>query len=543
MPLLTALESAVAARPRDDDAWAALGEAYANLKRRDDALSSWNTARALNPACARRWEACATLLGELGRMDEAVAHFDRALALKPDSARVHAALGKMLVEAEIGEERAEQALMRCVTLDPGQTGSCTRLAGLLLARMPAEAAIATLDRAFEDRVPPGRIRAAVAAALLEIGSYESARTLLVACIDGLRGGDGREAAALLLKLVEAQICLGEGEAALETCARAAASAPSNGRCFVVHIEQLIRLDRLEEAKGVSRRRAENGLPFGVFRRVPKESAHPDWRGEPLEGKTVLFRAEAGAGDTVQFAVFASLFSEAGAKVVIETFPPFARLLQTLGGAYPIVTPYEETPPIDYDLHPAFSAMLLPWTWASRAARVPYLHPPAALSRALELRMGRNAGLRIGITWRGAGVYHQRDPHRRRAVPLASFAPLAALPGVTLYSLQFGPGAEEARSAPFPIETLPAGDFLDTAAAVEALDLIVSVDTGTAHVAGALGKPCCVLLPYRACWRWMLDRETPLFYPSVRLLRQTRAGDWTAVIGALVDSVARQQVHV
>jgi tetratricopeptide (TPR) repeat protein len=532
MRTLADFESDVRERPHDDAAWRALADTYTHLRRYRDALSCYENARARNPGCAEHWGRAAYVLIVSGRPDDAIAYYEHALVLAPESPRLHVAFGRLLADSYLDDPRTERILTRALELDPTSSGTGTRLARLALLQMSADAAVAYLGARFAGCVPEANIGVAVASALLENGCYESACARFQTCLD-VCPDKGPASVGLRLGLAAAQTGLGAVDLARRTYEDAVAAAPMSGRCFVSYIEHLIRLDRLEDAMSASRARAADyALPFGLFRRVPKESARPDWRGEPLYGRTVMLRAESGAGDAVQFARFASLFREQGARVIVETFPNLVRLFETLDGGDVIATPFENVPHVDYDVHPALSGLLFPWTWTSMAARIPYLHP--ARRRQPPAHLGRSPGLKVGLTWQGAAL--ERDPHRFRAIPLALFAPLARVPGVTLFSLQYGAGAEEVRTAPFPIVAAEPGDFLDTAATVDALDLIVSVDTGTAHVAGAIGKPCAVLLPYRACWRWMSDRDTSPFYPSVRLFRQATPGDWATVIDDVVAAL-------
>jgi hypothetical protein len=185
--------------------------------------------------------------------------------------------------------------------------------------------------------------------------------------------------------------------------------------------------------------------------------------------------------------------------------------------------------------------MVDWTPRDLAQWMPYLHAHPARVARCRRELGETGGLRIGLAWRGTQLW-RRDPSRYRSIRLAELAPLARIPGVELASLQFGAGAEEPSAAGFPIRELDTAGMDATAAAIEALDLVVAIDSAVAHLACALGKPCFVLLPSAADWRWMNHPTLYPFYPSARLFRQPTPGDWRSVAAAVaraVSEMARQ----
>jgi Flp pilus assembly protein TadD len=532
MTTLTTLHAAVCRDPQDDQARRALGEAYATLKQPDEALRWYEEARACNPSSAEHWAACAALLGEAKRVDTARRYYERALELAPGAAKILAAFGRFLTEHFDDRALAEAALVESLLIEPSNPVACTALGRLALERMTPEAAVGHLDAKLGGRVHPASIRGGVGSSLLDAGRYEEARALYESAL-----AHAPASGPILNKLAGALVCLDEQEEAARTLARAVAASPASGLIFMAFVEQLIRLERLDEAMRICRERAAGPLPFGAFRRMPKDSAHPDWRGEPVRGRTLLLRTNPRYGDALQFARFASLFRDAGATVVVEALPPLAPLLRTLDGADLVIAPYEEPPPIDFDLHPALGSMLLSWTWESLADRLPCVHPPASLVLERSRRLSETPSLHVGVNWQGAPLY-DRDPHRYRSMPFPLLAPISRVPGVTLHGLQAGAALVDARDAPFPIAIETMTNFLDTAAAIAALDLTVTVDTAVAHVAGTLGKRCFVMLPYRSCWRWLDRCGVSVVYPSLRLYRQPRPGDWSSVVDAVTRDVAR-----
>jgi len=272
-----------------------------------------------------------------------------------------------------------------------------------------------------------------------------------------------------------------------------------------------------------------------------------WTGaKPVEGKTILLVAEQGFGDTLQFCRYAPMVAKLGARVILAVPPELSRLMLSLKGVDQVVSRDDAMPAFDLlcplmSLPLAFGTMeeTIPW-------RVPYLEAdPDAIEhweKIIPPGIPRAAGgLVIGLVWAGARRQHQ--PHtlaidRRRSMTLADMAPLGAVADCVFVSLQLGPPAKQAAAAPFPLidVTDRLTDFADTAALIEALDLVITVDTAVAHLAGALGKPVWLLNRLDTCWRWPRDRADSQWYPTMRLFRQTAAGDWADVIRRVVAAL-------
>ncbi len=249
----------------------------------------------------------------------------------------------------------------------------------------------------------------------------------------------------------------------------------------------------------------------------------------VRGRTILVEGEQGLGDTLQFARYASTLASRGARVVVRAPPSLAGLLRTVPGVAEVVDP-QARPRCDAWLPLASLPGLLdasPWGEPSTG---PYLRADAALVSAMRAELGeRRARVRAGIAWAG-NPRHPND--RRRSCPLASLAPLLARADVDWYSLQRGDGEDQIAHVPAAsrLHLLDArNDFERKAALIENLDLVVSVDTSIAHLAGALGKPVWILLPFAADWRWGVAGATTGWYASARLFRQPSVGDWSSVV--------------
>ncbi len=282
------------------------------------------------------------------------------------------------------------------------------------------------------------------------------------------------------------------------------------------------------------------------RRNRREFSCPQWRGEDIRGQTILLHAEQGLGDTLQFCRYAPLLAARGARVLLECQPSLVRLLASLPGVGRIVPAGQPLPP--FDCHCPLMSLPLAFgtTLESIPSATPYLHADPAEAAGWRSRMagagGESAVLKVGLAWAGNPRQFSIDLNRtdrRRSIPLDLFAPLAECRSAIFYSLQLGEAAAQAAQAPLNLIDLTEriGDFADTAALVANLDLVISVDTSVAHLAGALGKPVWLLSRYDACWRWLREREDSPWYPTLRLFRQTIPGDWLEVIGRVRTALA------
>ncbi len=266
---------------------------------------------------------------------------------------------------------------------------------------------------------------------------------------------------------------------------------------------------------------------------------PRWQGTDPSGLTLLLVVEQGLGDAFQFVRFAKPFAERGARVIVRSPAAIARLLATAPGVA-LVVPHEDAPPrCDAELPLLSAAGALGIHAESIPAAIPYLHASSA-HRVEVVRALASSGelCKVGLAWAGAAI-NAND--RRRSVPLAALAPLLELPGISWHSLQKGDGEDQVARVPSArnLRQLPErNDFDRTAALIDALDLVISVDTSLAHLAGALARPVWIMLPFAPDWRWRLGRSDSPWYPTARLFRQPRPGDWTAVVAAVRDALER-----
>jgi tetratricopeptide (TPR) repeat protein len=258
---------------------------------------------------------------------------------------------------------------------------------------------------------------------------------------------------------------------------------------------------------------------------------PLWDGSDIMGKTILLHTEQGYGDAIQFIRYAPLLARQGVKVLILCPKELISLFQNVEGIHQVIGGGEYLP--SFDIHCPLLSLPLKFntTLDTIPAEIPYIKADTALLQKWKDKVkDDNLKLRVGLSWAGRPE-HENDSNR--ALALETFATLAQSDGIIFYSLQKGKGSEQAQNPPEGMNLIDytdeLNDFSDTAALIENLDLIISVDTAVAHLAGALGKPVWTLLPFAPDWRWMLNREDSPWYPTMRLFRQPSPGDWQSVI--------------
>ncbi len=287
--------------------------------------------------------------------------------------------------------------------------------------------------------------------------------------------------------------------------------------------------------------------YRFLKHSPVEERHqeiPRWDGHsPLADKTVLLVGEQAFGDTLQFVRFIPQLAARGARVILECqAPPLVPLMQGQAGLTDVICRGDAVPPADYRI-PLLSLPLLLQTPAETLADlVPYLTPSLDKQKQWRIRLADDTRLRVGLCWWG----RQTLRNRRRSCPPDLLAPLAALPGITLYRLQLG---DDVPTPPFSLvdHTGLIADFSDTAALISCLDLVITIDTAVAHLAGALGVPVWLMLPLTGDWRWMSEREDSPWYPGMRIFRQGTAGDWQPVVQLITSQlqhfVQRREVTI
>jgi len=267
-----------------------------------------------------------------------------------------------------------------------------------------------------------------------------------------------------------------------------------------------------------------------------KTSRPQWRGEELRGRRILLYAEQGFGDSIQFARFVPEVARRGGKVLLGCQRDLTALLGRLPGVETCL-PQPGPAPADFSYHCTLPS--LPYALGTTLSTIPapraYLRPDPTKSELWRGRIAKGAQRRVGLVWAGRPT-HQDDMNR--SIALSRVAPLAAVANVQWFSLQKGPAAQVKAEFPVPMVdwTAELKDYDDTAAMIEHLDLIITVDTSVAHLAGALGRPAWVLIPLVPDWRWMLERNDSPWYPTLRLFRQPRIGDWETTVALVAEAL-------
>jgi tetratricopeptide (TPR) repeat protein len=534
-------------RSNDVSAHNNLGAALRSLGRAEEALAHYAEALRLNPAYADAWSNQGDALLALGKADEALACCQQALRLQPGHATAHNCLGAALIKLGRTDE-AVAAIRRALDLQPDFADAHTNLGNALLARMEPAAAEACYREAL-------RLKPTAAESHYNLGVALTARQLPAdaePCYrQALRLRPNYPTA--LNNLGNALLERNRPDEALECYERALQLRPDQPKGRTARGEDAeVDAEYAEAHKG----RAMTWLLLGDYERGWTEYewrwrtremrlpsfAQPLWDGSPPEGRTVLLWAEQGLGDAMQFVRYAPLVRQRGGRVVVACRKPLLRLLASCAGIDELVDQEGELPAFDVYAPLLSLPRLLGTTLATVPAAVPYLHADPALVERWRAELGAARGLHVGIGWQG-NPRHGAD--RRRSMPLAFFRPLAEVPGVRLYSLQKGPGAEQLRGpdGQFPAEDLGArldevAGFIDTAAVMKCLDLVIVSDTSLAHLAGALGVPVWLALSCPPEWRWLLDRSDSPWYPTARLFRQPRPGAWAEVFEEMAAELPR-----
>jgi tetratricopeptide (TPR) repeat protein len=458
-----------------------------------------------------------------GRTQQAVAWHRRALLLKPDYAGAHSNLGVALKALDRPLE-ASCRFRSALSLAPDYGAAFSNLAAALKEAGLAVPASVACRRAL--RLDPGDFRA----------HNNFGGALQQQSRPALAGDAFRRALSLQPDQLEAYtnlggalMALGQPERALDVFERCLTLAPDNadarwnrGLCRLLLGE--LGPPAWEDYAWRWR------LPATPT--APPAAALPAWRGEQGQGGTLLLWAEQGYGDSIQFVRYAAVARQLGWRVLLDVPPPLSRLFRSVAGA---------TVAQSGTLLPRVSAQCalpdLPGALATRQgtipSKVPYLSADPALAGEWRHRLAACCGLKIGLAWRG-NPSHSNDRHR--SLDAVALAQALALPGITLVSLQPDASTPELAALRLAAPMLDAGpalgDFADTAALIAGLDLVISVDSAVCHLAGALGHPVWTLLPFAPDWRWLRSRCDNPWYPTMRLFRQPRPGDWVSVYEAL-----------
>jgi tetratricopeptide (TPR) repeat protein len=474
-----------------------------------------------------------------GKLEEASASYREAVRLRPDFAEAHSNLGLTLLNLKRAPE-AEASCRQAVRLRPESAEVHINLGVVLLSLARLDDAFESLQRAVQLKPGCAQAHNHLGRALQRLGRLEEAATRL------------REAVRLhpnhaeaITNLGHVLAGLGQSEEALACFGHALRLQPDYAEAH--WYTALVRLRQGDFERGLAdyewrwRLRDFGSTPPSSF--APKRR----WNGSQLAGRTILLYAEQGLGDTIQFIRYARLLKALEGTVIVALQRPLLRLLARCPGIDQLVAEGDPLPP--HDVHAPL--LSVPYHLRTRLdtipAGVPYLWADPMLVERWRHALAGLPGFKIGIAWQGN---RQFSGDLQRSISLLEFAPLAAVPGVQLVSLQRGSGSDQLWTVAeqWPVTDLgrrldeEAGPFMDTAAVMKNLDLVVTSDTSIPHLAGALGVPVWVALAKVPDWRFLLEREDSPWYPTMRLFRQEKRGEWGPVFQRIAQAVRQRMAR-
>jgi tetratricopeptide (TPR) repeat protein len=507
---------------------------------------------------------CGLAKAQAGQMGEAYRLMAGALKLNPQAGDAWMNLANVL-HALKRDAEALDCLDKALALRPGDTNALENRGNALLALGRAQEALACFDAVLMRDPRHGGALIGRGSALASLGRPDQALAAFDAALAVMPGHPGA-----LYNRGNALFDLGRYAEAIAAFDRALAAAPNHAQAWNNRGRALQALDRHADAVASFARaieqqrdyadahtnRALSLLTLGDLQRgfaeyewrwqrtgmrdTRRSYGKPLWLGEyPLPRKTILLTAEQGLGDTIQFARYVPLLVKSGARVVLEAPPELKPLLENLDGVASCHARGDQLPA--YDVHCPLGSLPLALKTepATIPADIPYLRADGARIAKWRQRLDALPGKRVALAWAG-NVGHAND--RNRSIELKLLEPLLALEGVSFLSIQRELRGDDAavlaRHANVSNHGGELSDMADTAALLTLADLTISVDTSVVHLAGALGRPVWVLLPFAPDWRWTLNGEMSPWYPQARLFRQPVLGDWPSVVAAVCAELAR-----
>jgi tetratricopeptide (TPR) repeat protein len=514
------LQALLALAPGDVPALGVLGGVLLDRGELDAALEAYRTAQRLAPEDFEANTGLGVIALRRGEPAVALHHFELARRADPDSVLAASNFGATLRALDRHGE-AIPVLESVVARDSRHVMALCNLGAVYLDLGRAEAALACFERAVASNPRAAEAHVNCACALCDMGRYAEAVPVAeraLAIVPGMP--------TALSVLGRARSELGQADRAIAACREAIVNQPANSEAHWNLALPLLRLGQYEEGwrefewRFLAQRRRLRPMPNDL----------PRWNGEPLNGKTLLVCWEQGFGDSIHFARYLPMLAGHGARILLQVQAPLRRLFEGLAGVAEFVELDATAVAADYQV----AMMSLPHRFGTTLDTipnaVPYLRAPQGAASLLPPATGRR---RIGLAWSGSPA---QSNNRFRSVPFAALAPLLAMPEIDWVNLQVGSTAAERAMVPDAARMLDPtprlGDFADTAALMQELDLVITIDTSVAHLAGALARPVWLMLSHTCCWRYLLDRSDSPWYPTARLFRQPSPGDWGSVVSTI-----------
>jgi Flp pilus assembly protein TadD len=510
--------------PQNADALHQLGVLLFQTARGREGADLIRKAIELAPASPHYHSNLGRVLGSLGEFEQSVASLRQALSLQPNYPEAWNNLGNALYESG-NAGAAIEAFRRSLSLRADHPGTLSNLANALRETGQTQEAVSTAIRAVQAQPENPDSLNALGHCLQDSGRTSEAIAAFRRAIQ-LRPAFPDALGNLAMSLADA----GEFDASMDAARQAIALQPDAATAhFNLGLTLLLKGQFVEGFKQMQWR-----FKTPEMRSFRPRFTQPLWDGSELSGKHVLLYGEQGLGDVIMFSRYAPLVASRGGHVLLMVPPPLVSLMQTLDGVESVISTTDPLP--EFDLHaPLMSLpMIFGHDESSIPSKVPYLRADPVRAESWKSRLADHLHQRaIGISWAG-NPRHRND--RNRSIPPAQLGPLAAA-HIAWVSLQKEAPSNDRPNLPLLDWTSELNDFADTASLIHNLDLVITVDTAVAHLAGALGKPTWLLLPYVPDWRWMLNRADSPWYPSMRLFRQTQSGDWSMPVEKIAQELS------
>lgn len=524
---VTSLKLAAKLAPGDAAIQQNLGLALINANELEDAEQPLRLAIRLAPNMAQAHANLGNLYKQQEQFAEAAACYEKAVQLAPGDHKSWNNLGNTRRELK-DLPAAERCLKRALAIKPDFVEALSNLGMVLAEDGRLDEAIASYEKGLKLDRNNADLYVNYGNALRDAGREEDANAAFMRAAvhaDPASGGAWSS-------LGNSSLALGNVDYAGECYQRAVELAPDDA---AIHFNLALYLLLTGDLKA-GFAEYEWGLR-GDMRQPRRPFRQPRWRGEPFENETLLVYAEQGIGDMLQFVRFLPEVKARGGRVLLEVQQGLAPLLEQLEGVDEIFERRDNGDiPFPFDQYVALLSLptLLDVNLDNCTPAVPYLRVPECFAEGARARLANDAHFKIALSWYGNPA-HKND--RNRSCPLAELAPLFDLPGISWYALSPGERTQQDIDATgLPIQAL-ALPFPDAAAVLNEMDLVISVDSAHVHLAGALGRPVWTLLPFAPDWRWLLDCDDSPWYPTMRLFRQPRRGDWGMSVKKLKAALA------
>lgn len=497
-----------------------LANVFKEQGRLDEAIKSYRQAITLIPDYAEALSNLGNVLQEQGKLDEAIASFRQSTEVKPDYIEAYCNLGNALKEQDKLDE-AVTIYNRAIAINPQYADIHYNLGNALSEQNRPDEAIVSYSRAIE-------LKPDYAEAYCNLGNVYQEQDKLDEAVEKYRQAIEFKPDYVIAHNNLGTILqgLGKFDEAITSYDKAIEIKQDYAEAHMNRSLIHLLIEKFQQGW------SEYEWRLRTKTHSLRDFNQPKWDGSPLDGKSILVHSEQGLGDNIQFVRYLPMVKAKGGHVIFECRKDLFHLLKNCSGFDEIIeqTPHS-IPSVQFDLQ--VPLLSLPGIFDTKLDTIPsdtpYIPVDSNFVTQWSSRLDHNDTYKVGIVWAGSPT---NKLGRNRSCSLSDFAPLAEIPDITFYSLQKGPAALEANNPPKGMKIINLGnelnDFTDTAAAIENLDLVISVDTAIVHLAGAIGKPIWALLHLVPTWRWLLQGDDTPWYPGMRLFRKTQLNDWTGV---------------